>query len=434
MPASRPLAALAAAVLLSLAGLGAPAARAADKTHVVWWDFLSGGDGVRMKAMIAKFNAESPDIQIDATTLEWGTPFYTKVQTSAAVGQGPDVMTYHISRLPLGVSTGTLRPFTDRDLAAVGLGADDYFRTDWDAAHIDGRLYGVPLDIHSVILYYNKDLLARAGLLDDRGLPKGLDGIANFDAALKKLTGGGTEYGLSFASGDNSGGTNWRIFYTLLAQMDGSFIRDGKVLPGDNATKAVRATETIANWVKQGWAPKNTDYPASIALFTSGKAAMHINGVWEVPTMVDLAASHKLGFAWGAVQIPTLFAHPATWADSHSFAIPARSGNPVPAEKVAAVMKVIAWMNRNSIMWAAAGHIPAYRPVTESAAFRDMQPNATYSTLAQTAVFDPRSKIAGVASPVYEACTNFIQPAINGQLPAADAIGQLREELQADLQ
>ena len=72
------------------------------KETVIWWDFLGGGDGVRMKKLISDFNAEHKDtIEIQATTLDWGTPFYTKVQTSAAVGEGPDVMTYHASRIPL---------------------------------------------------------------------------------------------------------------------------------------------------------------------------------------------------------------------------------------------------------------------------------------------------------------------------------------------
>jgi multiple sugar transport system substrate-binding protein len=311
------------------------------------------------------------------------------------------------------------------------LSADNYFPSDWSAAHVDGKLYGVPLDIHSIILYYNKDALKAAGLLGDDGLPKGLDGADNFSAALKKLTGGKTQYGLSFATAD--GGTTWRIFYTLLNQQDGVFLKDNKVLDGDNAAKAEKATATIADWIAKGYAPKQTEYPASIALFTSGKAAFHINGVWEVPTMIDLAKNNKLGFEWGAVQIPTLFAHPATWADSHSFAIPLRKGNEVPKEKVDAVMKAIAWMNKNSIMWATAGHIPAYKPVTETGDYKGMQPNATYSSLAKTAVFDPQSKIAGVASPVYEATGNYIMPAINGQLAPADAVKQLSDELNGDL-
>jgi multiple sugar transport system substrate-binding protein len=35
----------------------------------------------------------------------------------------------------------------------------------------------------------------------------------------------------------------------------------------------------MQKWIKSGWAPAKTEYAASIALFTSGKAAMHINGV-----------------------------------------------------------------------------------------------------------------------------------------------------------
>src|SRR5215211_8246929 len=80
---------------------------------VIWWDFLGGGDGVRMKTLIEKFNKENAgQIEIQATTLDWGVPFYTKVQTSAAVGEGPDVMTYHLSRVPVSVSNGTMAEIT----------------------------------------------------------------------------------------------------------------------------------------------------------------------------------------------------------------------------------------------------------------------------------------------------------------------------------
>ena len=94
---------------------------------VVWWDFLGGGDGVRMKKLIADFNAENAgSIEIQGTTLDWGVPFYTKVQTSAAVGEGPDVMTYHASRIPLAVSQGTLAELSADDWAAMGLGPDSF--------------------------------------------------------------------------------------------------------------------------------------------------------------------------------------------------------------------------------------------------------------------------------------------------------------------
>jgi len=398
------------------------------KETIVWWDFLSGGDGVRMKSLIDEFNKEHADkIEIQATTLEWGVPFYTKVQTSAAVGDGPDVMTYHESRMPLGVSTGTLSPLTPEELAASGIKASDFGDANWKAAQgPDGKQYAVPLDIHSIILYYNKDLLKKAGLLGDDGKPKGLDGVANWDAALAKLTTGGVT-GLAVP---NDGGSGWRIFYTLLNQQGGKFISNGKFLDGDNLDKATTALAEMQKWTKSGWAPTNTEYPASIALFTSGKAAMHINGVWEIPTMVDLAKKGQL-FDWGAVQIPVLYSQPATWADSHSFAIPDRKGNPVSPAKRKLVLDTIHWFNEHSLAWAGGGHIPAYLPVQDSEQFKNMKPNSDYSSLAKTAVFDPVSIYAGVASPAYDAAGNYMIPALNGEIAPAEAAKKIRDDMQA---
>lgn len=396
---------------------------AAAQTEVVWWDFLSGGDGVRMKAMIDGFNQSHPDIQITPTTLEWGVPFYTKVQTSVATGQGPDIMTYHLSRYPLGVEQGVLSPITDEELASVGLSKGDYPENLVEAATFESQMYGVPLDVHSIILYYNKEILSQAGLLGEDGLPTGLDGIDNFNAALAKIAETG-KLPLSMSNSADSG-TVWRIFYSLLAQQGSQVVENDEVVLGDPATTAL---STMTNWVEQGYARKNVAYPDSVALFTQGEAAFMINGVWEVPTMVDLAAKDQL-FDWGAVQIPVLFDQPATWADSHTFAIPSGASE----EKRAAVLEVIAWMNKNSIMWASAGHIPAYKPVVASSEYQELEPNATYAVLADTAAFDPRTVIAGVASPLYDAVTNFLEPAVNGQLPADQAVQMFGEELEAQL-
>ena len=68
------------------------------KTEVVWWDLLGGGDGVRMASLIEAFERDNPDIDIVNSTLEWGPPYYAKLQTSAAIGEQPDIAIYHISR------------------------------------------------------------------------------------------------------------------------------------------------------------------------------------------------------------------------------------------------------------------------------------------------------------------------------------------------
>lgn len=404
---------------------------AAQET-VVWWDFLGGGDGVRMKSLIEDFNAEhTGDIQIQATTLDWGVPFYTKVQTSAAVGEGPDVMTYHASRIPLAVSQNTLAEITPEDWAAMGLSEDTFAPATWNAVNVDGKQYAVPFDTHPIVLYYNKDKLEAAGLIGDDGLPTGLDGIENFAAALAKLQeDDSTKYGISTVTADGS--FAFRTIYSYLCQQDGTIGTDGAWLEGDNADKLANAVQVVADWVSDGYNPAYTDYPATVALFTSGEAAMMINGVWEVPTMVDLEQQGKL-FNWGAIELPVMFNHACTYEDSHSFAIPNNVGKTATPEKHAAVLEVIKWMSEHSLFWATAGHIPANSAVTDSAEYKAMQPQATYAKLTANGVFDPKSKFAGVASPLFDAAGNAFTAAINGEVDAATAVQEMKDTMN-DLQ
>ncbi|WP_375262561.1 extracellular solute-binding protein [Palleronia sp.] len=415
----------------ALAGTAMPAY--AQQT-VTWWDFFAGGDGVRMKALIEQFNEEHPDIQIEATTLEWGVPFYTKIRTSAAVGAGPDLMTYHLSRLPLGLDEGVLTPITEADMEAAGLSEDDFFERSINAAKgPDGTLYAVPFDIHSIVLYYNKSYLEGTRFLDDEGNLTGIENLDDFEEAMQAAADNGSETPVTYATGDDGGA--YRVFYTLLAQQGGTLIsEDGEVLPGDSTEKAIRAVEIMTNWQEQGWQPEQALYEASVALFTSGQSAFQLNGVWEVPTMKDLEADGSLGFEWGAVEVPQLMDTQTTWADSHAWAIPVQGDEEMSAEKREAVMEVVGWMEKNAIQWADAGHIPAYKPVAESAEFEAMEPNATYAELAEDATYDPRSIVAGVASPTYDAALNIISPAVHGYLSPEDAVEQMKVELQNRMQ
>lgn len=396
------------------------------QTEVVWWDFLGGGDGIRMKKLIDDFNASHDDIKISGTTLEWGPSYYTKVQTSAAVGEQPDIMTYHLSRYPLAIPTGVLRPFSEEELASVGLSPSDYNAAAMQAATgADGKIYGIPLDIHAIVLYYNKEILGAAGLLDENGHPNFTGSLEDFNAGMEKIKAAG-KTPLAYP-GDN--GTTWRVSYSMLGQQGAQLLdENNKVIAKEELTNALNA---IRGWMDNGLATPETAYPAAIALFTSGEASMMLNGVWEVPTMVDLAAKGEL-FDWGAVEIPNWFGQPATWADSHAFAIPNSEAKPITPEKLAAVLEVIAWMNKNSLFWATAGHIPAYNPVTSSDDYKKMEPNATYAVLGEHAFFDPKSSLAGAAgSPIYDAVNQYFMPAINGQLSVEEAVDMFIEDLES---
>jgi multiple sugar transport system substrate-binding protein len=308
----------------------------------------------------------------------------------------------------------------------LGIPKADYATATWDAITVDGKQYAVPFDTHPIVLYYNKDILKKAGLLTDDGKPKGLESRQAFTDTLKALKAAGVKFPLGSVTAD--GNFMFRTVYSLMGQQDGELMTDGKFLVGDNAKKLENSLAVLQEWTKEGLQSTYTDYPATVALFTSGEAAMMINGVWEVPTMTDLKKDGKL-FEWGAVELPVIFNHPSTYADSHTFAIPANKGKEMTPEKRAAVLEVISWMEKNSLFWATAGHIPAYGPVTQSAEYKAMQPNATYSVLTAHMIFDPKSPLAGIAGPMFDVMSNFFVPTLNGEMEPAKAVEEIKAGL-----
>lgn len=413
--------------VLTLAALLSTSGSAFAEEVVEWWDFLGGGDGVRMKTIIDDFNAEhAGEIRIEATTLDWGVPFYTKVQTSVAVNEAPDIMTYHASRIPLAVQGNVLEEITAADFSAMGFGENDFATAMWDAVNVDGTAYAVPMDTHPVVLYYNKDKLAEAGLLGDDGLPAGLDGIDNFAAALAKIQEMGTTWGMSTFTA--AGDFQFRTIYSLMGQQDGEMQTDGEWLAGDNMGKLENALRVVADWALDGYVPQFTEYPAAVALFTSGESAFHINGVWEVPTMVDLYDKGEL-FEWGAIELPVFFDHPSTYSDSHALAIPNNAGEDLTPEKRAAVLEVMSYVLSRGNLWATAGHIPALNSVTASAEYQAMEPNATYAVLTQNMIYDPKSPQAGVAGPMYAVTADAFTAAVNGDMDSAEAVQVIKDEL-----
>lgn len=409
------------------------------QTTVTFWDFFGGGDGARMKQIVDAFNSSQKDIVVQRTTQTWGNPFYTKVHTAVLAGQTPDVMTYHLSAIPAGLQKKDLRPFTTADLAAAGLKASDFqpnliSTLNSDAKNIAGTtgLYGLPLDTHTFVLYYNKDLLKKAGLLGADGKMAPIKSVADMTKALETIKSktGVTPVSLSI---NQDSASVWRLWYSLFLQQGGTMVKDGKLYLGDLDTKGTAALNVMSDWAKNGLITKNVTYPAGVALFTAGRSALMMNGNWEVPTMVDAKAKGSIKFDYGIMPFPSLYGgNTSTWADSHELAIPNNTKNPISAAKLKAVMTFIGYVNKQGGMdWAGGGHVPSYLPTQTSAAFKALQPNVQYSVVAaKNAKLEPNVPIFGVGGPVYDAVGVNFTPVLLGQATAAQGIAKFKTALQ----
>jgi len=405
--------------------LGLPLlARAQAPVEIRMWTLLSGGDGARMRALVDDFNTSQHAVRVTSTTLKWGEPFYTKLITSSVVGAGPDLATIHLSRLPNLAGGGVLRPIADAELAAAGLRGSDYFPRQWDKSRYEGRNYAIPLDMHPLVLYYNKALAGKAGLLDGAGKLRPIVGYEALTAAfagVKERTG---KAGLAMEASQGSYAI-WRLWLSLLNQRKATLIENGRFAYG---RAGVEELAKVSAWFTRGYGPAGLDYPASTSQFMGGGAGFMLNGVWEVPELVRATRQKTLGFEYGIVPLPRLYQDASCWTDSHAFAMPANEGKPIAPDKLRGVLAFMAYVSRHSMGWAEGGHVPAYRPVAESAAARALMPNALYAAAAGNVVYDPDGWYMGAAGPVEAMASKFMPGALSGQLTPAEALDMFEKE------
>ena len=365
---------------------------ALDPGTVTFWNLFGGGDGVRLQTMLdhyTKTHGGSKSLQ--ASTFAWGDPYYTKISLATLGGKPPDVAISHLSRMANFAKANLLSPITDEMLSTAGLSASDFNPTAWKKAQYNGAQYALPLDTHPFVLFYNKSVCQKAGLLASDGSLKPIKGTAQWEAALtaaKKVTGA---YGASCCTvGDPS--TSWRWFQTLYSQHSSStpFLADaGTKLSYDNAA----ATATLAymqKLTKSGLMPATIDYPGAETMLFAGKTAFYFTGEWEITT-----AEAVKGLKFGMVPVPTLFDRPANWADSHSFILPRMNRTKAQSARDMGFVKS---MLGQSLTWAMGGHIPAYLPVKDSAAYKRLKPQSDYASAATYAYYDPPAWYSGAGS------------------------------------
>lgn len=391
-----------------------------SQANVTYWNLFGGGDGVRMVQMQNDFKRTYPNIGLEAITLAWGAPYYTKLAMSAVGGRPPDVGIAHMSRMYTLAQGNLLDPLDLDELAQFNITPDRFLPGTWDRAHYNGKLYAIPLDTHPFVMYYNTDVCQKAGLLDADGKLKPFQGpdeaIKVFKAA-QQVTG---NLGLSSTGA-------WRLFNCLYSQMKGAPILtdEGRSYTMDEG-KAEQALAFMANLTTQSKVASPTitsDGGGSIAVFGSGKAGFLWDGEWDVTTFLN-----ETNFKFDMVPFPNIFGGNQTWADSHTFILP-RQLYPDKNRRMA-TLQFISFLLKDSLTWAKGGHIPAYQPVATSSEYKQLVPQSHYASAAANVVPDPPAWYSGAGSQFEAQADNAFQAVLSAQLTPKQAIQEFRAGIQ----
>ncbi|WP_223692785.1 extracellular solute-binding protein [Leifsonia poae] len=248
------------------------------------WALTGDQTGV-VEPAVKAWNDANPKQKITAQYFA-NDAYKTKIKTAVGAGSAPTIIySWAGGTLENYVKAGKVADLT-KDTASV---KDKYNDSVWNLGVVDGKTYAVPMDpSYPVLLYFNKDVLDKAGI----DVPKTWDDIL---AAIPKLKSAGV---LPFAL---AGGSKWPEL------MWEEYLVDR--VAGPDAFKAVEEGKKDA-WSDPGIIKANTmiqqlvdagafgsdfnsvvaDSNADVALLYTGKAAMLLQGAWAYGSFQSGAA------------------------------------------------------------------------------------------------------------------------------------------------
>jgi len=191
----------------------------------------------------------------------------------------PDVLMLDNPDIQQIAETGALAPLGD-----YGIKTDGYAQGPVSAATYKDKLYGLQPGANTIAIFYRKDVLAKAGVQP----PKTWDELK---ATAKKLT-SGKQYAFAFnATADYEGAwqflppmwTNGGDETNLKTPQVAEALQLWKDLVADGS-----ASKSVVNW-------KQSDVNDQ---FIAGKAAMMLNGPWQIPSL------DKAKMDYGVVPFP----------------------------------------------------------------------------------------------------------------------------------
>lgn len=259
-----------------VAGCSAGGAGAGSDSLEFWaYEPNSMAQKEALDQLITEFEAAN-DIDVRVTYVPKDS-FNTKLNSSIAVGRNPDVSYLDQPLTPRFAADGLLLDITEQ--LEAGLGADAFAPAAMETNVVDGRVYGVPLSMTTVALYYNKALVETPPATWEEWLDSARDVyVPNTTAAFEGIGGGGWGAWL-FPAFVHSGG--------------GSMVSPAL----DAATFGDEAGVDAASFLVELQKYSDQAVRQSENAFGNGIVAYKVSGPWEIEALAKNFPNLEFGVA-----------------------------------------------------------------------------------------------------------------------------------------
>ncbi len=244
--------------------------------------------------LIREFEAENPGIHVDVQNIPW-TAAHEKLLTAFAADGLPDVFQLGNTWIPEFAELDTLTPLAPFVAQSKVVDPADYFQGIWDTNVIHDQLVGIPWYVDTRLLYYRKDLLAKAGFDHP---PRTWDEWNTMMAAIKKMQ-GPDRYAILMPINE----FEQQLSFAL--QQPDPLLRDHDTRGNFRSAGFRRTLAFYENMFAQGWAPRMSETQISNVWdeFFRGFNVFYLSGPWNIREFKKLQPKELEG-QWGTAALP----------------------------------------------------------------------------------------------------------------------------------
>jgi multiple sugar transport system substrate-binding protein len=231
-----------------------------------------GREGEVVTQLLPDFERSHPGIRVKVQQLPW-TAAHEKLLTAFAGDTTPDVCQLGNTWIPELAALNALEPLDRYAAASPVVQAVDYFPGIWDTNRIDGTLYGVPWYVDTRLLFYRRDLLARAGFpAPPRSWPEWKRMLAAVTNARAD------QHGILLPLNE------FEPLLALALQQDEPLLRDDGRWGNFSGAGFRRALGFYLEMFQRGWAPPLGTAAISNVWneFGRGRFVFYISGPWNI--------------------------------------------------------------------------------------------------------------------------------------------------------
>lgn len=253
---------------------------------VKFWYYFSNVTGQAMQKNIENYNKSQNKYAVKGQYIPFAD-LKKQITVGAAASSLPDIVQIDNPDHASFAAMGILADITDK-VKSWGQ-ADSFYKGPVNSCIYNGKYYGLPLDSNCLALFYNKDLCDAAGVTSG---PKTWDELTADAAKLTK----GSVKGFAMSAIKTEEGAFQFMPFLWQAGADYNSL---------DSAGGISSMSFLTNLVQKGYMSKDVINQAQgdvlSAQFEPGKAAIMLNGTWEISQL----NTDKVSFKWGVWLLPT---------------------------------------------------------------------------------------------------------------------------------